>query len=78
MEYTVIGIAHRSGDYNGQKYDNYNVYAVRNALSDKGEFGQIAEVFKVPASNYKEMSVGDTFDNVYYDRYQRVIGFSMT
>lgn len=78
MEYTVIGIAHRSGEYNGNKFDNYNVYAVRNGLSDKGETGQIAEVFKVAASNFDALAIGDTFNNVYYDRYCRVIGFNMT
>ena len=77
MVYTVIGISHRVGEFDGRAYDNYIVYATRDARTDKGEVGKIAEVFKVPSSNYREMSIGDQFDNAYYDRYQRIVGFNM-
>lgn len=70
----VIGIVHASGEYNGQKYDNYNLHCTREAdANNPNEDGSITEVIKVKASLFDEygINIGDTID-VSYDKYGRI------
>lgn len=72
--YTVFGIAHRHGEYNGIKFDNYNLSCLRDADTTKEEQGSIAEVIKVPAVvfNSSDVTIGDIIIPM-YDRFGRVI-----
>lgn len=72
--YSVIGIVHSVGEYNGNEYDNYNIHCVRPADSKKEESGQITCIIKVKASLFIEnpVTVGDTV-TPYYDRFGRVV-----
>ena len=68
----VIGIVHASGEYNGQKYDNYNLHCTRSPETDN-EDGTITEIVKVRASLFDEcnIKIDDTID-VAYDKYGRI------
>ena len=74
MGLNVIGIVHASGEYNGQKYDNYNLHCTRDAdTGNENEDGVLTEIVKVKASLFSEtdINIGDTID-VSYDKYGRI------
>lgn len=75
--YTVIGLVHSVGEYNGNKYDNYNIHCVRKADSTKEEVGDITYILKVKTSLFKEnpVSVGDEVSPL-YDRYGRIVSLT--
>lgn len=76
MVFTVVGVAHRKGEFNGNRFDNFHVYATRDALLDKDETGVITKEYKIPAVYFEknQIFVFDTFDDkdVSYDAYKRV------
>ncbi len=64
----VVGVVHASGEYQGQKYDNYNLHCTRLAdEANLNEDGVITEIVKVKASLFNEsgISIGDNIDVSY-------------
>ena len=50
MGVTVLGIQHRTGDFNGVHFDNYNLHCVEEVSGDTWARGsRITYVEKVPA-----------------------------
>ena len=54
--YTVVGIVHKVGDFNGQPYDNFNLHCVRDATPNTDESGQMTEVIKVKVTTTDDNS----------------------
>lgn len=71
--FVVFGIAHKQGDYNGNKYNNYVLSCMRDADPMKEEQGSIAEVLKVPSPVFEssDVGVGDTIVPM-YDKFGRI------
>ena len=76
----ICGIAHREGEYNGQKYNNYMLHCLRNADEGKGEIGQISEVLKVSSSVFEGLVGIDVGVNVLplYDKFGRIIDLNIS
>lgn len=74
----VIGIKHSTGEFNGLKFDNFNLHCVRLASDEKDEQGEITEVVKVKSSLFMEanINIGDDIE-VYYDRFGRIISLTV-
>ena len=72
--YTVVGIVHKVGDFNGQPYDNFNLHCVRDATPNSDEDGQITEVIKVKSDIFlaSDITVGSVV-TPYYDKYGRIV-----
>lgn len=71
---SVVGIVHAQGEYNGQKYDNYNLHCTRPANEQNdNEQGCITEIIKVKATLFSDcdVNIGDNID-VAYDKYGRI------
>lgn len=71
---TVIGIVHSVGDYNGVKYDNYNLHCTfEPAVNNNNVEGLMTDVIKIKASTFMEsaIGIGDTID-VSYDKFGRI------
>lgn len=72
--FTIIGIVHSVGEYNGMKYDNYNLHCTSEPSEDKdGVEGLLTDVIKVKASIFEnsDFDIGDTID-VSYDKFGRI------
>lgn len=71
--FTVVGIKHATGEYQGVKFDNFNLQCLRDAASDSGEEGQICEIIKIKSSLLDEVpQIGQVVEPI-YDRYGRVV-----
>ena len=72
--YTVVGIVHKVGDFNGQPYDNFNLHCVRDATPNTDESGQITEVIKVKSDMFlnTDINIGSEV-TPYYDKYGRIL-----
>jgi hypothetical protein len=72
--YTVVGIVHSKGEFNGNSYDNFNLHCVRDAKPDTEENGQITEVIKVKSELFlsSDIDVGSIV-TPYYDKYGRIV-----
>lgn len=69
----VIGLARRTGDYQGNAYDNMMIYCTRPADPTKNEVGEITEAIKIKFSMYSELiQVGCDIRPI-YDRFGRVV-----
>lgn len=71
---TVIGIVHSVGDYNGVKYDNYNLHCtVEPTANNNNVEGLLTDVIKIKASTFMAsgIGIGDTID-VSYDKFGRI------
>lgn len=70
----IFGLAHREGEFEGRRYDNYVLSCMRDADTSKGEEGSIAEILKVSKTVFEESMV-NVGDNVLpmYDKYGRII-----
>jgi len=62
---SVIGIARKSGEYEGQQYDNF-VFHCAYPTELKNSVGQLTEVVKVRRSKIPECFGRDTSDNDVY------------
>lgn len=70
----IFGIAHREGEFNGQKYDNYMLSCMRDADVSKGEEGSIAEILKVSKLVFEQSNVSVGQDILpMYDKYGRIV-----
>lgn len=75
--YTVIGWAHRVGEYQGKQYDNMVFSCLRPADELKQEQGQIAEVFKVKTSALTDpIHVGDQIRPI-FNRFGQIDGIDV-
>lgn len=68
----VIGIVHSTGEYNGVKYDNFNLHCTVDAVGENVE-GVLTEVIKIKASTFysSNIGLGDQID-VSYDKFGRI------
>lgn len=78
----VKGIKHSTGEYNGNKYDNYILYVINQ--DDNNTIGLCPEIVKVKSSLISEVinplnidSLIDRDINFYYDRYGKVVQISV-
>ncbi len=72
-KYSVIGIRHSSGSYEGKKFDNYYFHCIRPADESRGESGQICEIFeKIKASNLSDIPCFNDFIIPVYNRFGKV------
>ena len=78
----VKGIKHSTGEYNGNKYDNYILYVINP--DDKYAIGMCPELVKVKSSLISEVINPDNIEhlidsdiNFYYDRYGKVVQLSV-
>lgn len=71
----IVGIVHKTGEYNGRAYDNYVVHTVRS--DDKAVGGVSTETFKfrpatlatICALDQLTMLVNKEVKRISYDRY---------
>ena len=75
-KYEVIGIQHKTGNYNGKDYDNM-VFSVTSPGNEcNGDIGLIASVIKIKTELVESVpSLGDVISPL-YDRFGRVVGLS--
>lgn len=72
-KYSVIGIRHSSGNYQGKEFDNYYFHCIRPADESCGEVGQICEIFeKIKASNLEFVPQINDFIEPFYNRFGKV------
>ena len=72
--YTVVGIVHSKGEYNGNSYDNFNLHCIRESKPDTNEDGSITEVIKVKADIFmsSDIVIGSII-TPFYDKYGRIV-----
>lgn len=71
-KFTVIGIVHSEGSYEGQQYNNYNFHCIKPADTSKGQVGSLCEIIKVKSSILDKLPQVDDIIIPVYDRYGRV------
>lgn len=60
MGVTVLGIQHRTGEFNGVHFDNYNLHCTEEVSGDTWQRGsRITYVEKVPADVYYQANAVD-------------------
>ena len=76
-KYEVIGIQHKTGNYNGKNYDNM-VFSVTSPCNERnGDIGLIASVIKIKTELVETLPyLGDLISPL-YDRFGRVVGLSI-
>ena len=72
--YTVVGIVHGSGTYEGNAYDNFKLHCLRDAKPGTEENGQITEVLKLKSDLFlsSDICLGSIV-TPYYDKYGRIV-----
>lgn len=77
MKFEVLGIAHRSGTFNGNDYDNYIVHVAYDLPDQPNVQGRLTDSIKIPAKLYRnDVFVGGFFEPS-YDKYGRLTGYSV-
>lgn len=72
--YTVVGIVHSKGEYNGNSYDNYNLHCIRDSKPNTDEDGHITEVIKVKSDLFLDSSIIiGSIISPFYDKYGRIV-----
>lgn len=79
MGVTVLGVQHRTGEYEGIHYDNYNLHCVEEVSGDTWMRGsRTTYVEKVPADVFHQANAVDQIIpgheyNIVHNRYGRPI-----
>lgn len=71
-KFSVVGISRSVGDYNGQKFDNTYLHCIRPADVDRGQVGQICEIFKIKTSNLHTIPEINSFICPVYNKFGQV------
>ena len=75
--YNVVGILHRSGQYEGRDYDNYNIQCTYERTDLNNLSGLLVDTIKIPASIYRnDIALGNVLVPS-YDRYGRLQSYEV-
>lgn len=77
MRFSVVGVYHRSGDFEGRHFDNYFVQCTFERNSDQNLQGLLVDQVKIPAIVYRNDIVPGCVIDVAYDKYGKVQGYTV-